>query len=82
MSLTVIIHLAGSDTIMADMEEMPDPTASYIVCTNPRTRDGKQIVYIDQEAELVLFPWARITFVETMPTGDGDSDIETFFRDD
>jgi len=81
MSITVIIHLAGADTMMADMDEMPDPTASYIICTNARTRDGKPIIYIDPEAELIFFPWARITFMESLPSGDAQDDFESFFRD-
>lgn len=79
--ITVIIHLAGADTMVADIEEMPDPMASYIVCTNPRTRDGKPIVYIDQDAELILFPWARITFMETLPGEEVHEEYESFFRD-
>jgi|JFJP01.1.fsa_nt_gi hypothetical protein len=81
MAMTVVIHIAGSDTIMADLDEMPDPLASYVTCTNPRTRDGKPIVYIDPEAEQVLFPWARITFMEVLSSDEGPGDIESFFRD-
>lgn len=81
MTISVVIHLAGADTMLADMDEMPDPNASYITCTNPRTRDGKRIVYIDQDAEYVLFPWSRITFLETLPGEEQQEDIESFFRD-
>jgi hypothetical protein len=81
MAITVIIHIAGSDAITADIESMPDPMASFITCTNPRTRDGKPIVYIEPEATRVLFPWSRITFIETMPSEEDQEEIETFFRD-
>ncbi len=81
MTISVIIHLAGADTMVADIEEMPDPSASFITCTNPRTRDGKPIIYIDRDAEYVIFPWARITFLETLPGAEMDEEIEAFFRD-
>ncbi len=79
--MSIVIHLSGADTMMADVDAMPEAGASYITCTNPRTRDGKPIVYIDSEAEYVLFPWARITFVEILPGGDVEEKVETFFRD-
>jgi len=81
MAISIVIHLAGADTIRADMDDYPDPNASYITCTNPTTRDGKPIVYIDPEAEYVLFPWARITFIEIMASDEEQEEIEAFFRD-
>ncbi len=79
--ISAVVHISGADTVMVDMDDFPDKNASYITCTNPRTRDGKAIVYIDNEAEYVLFPWGRITFVEILSGGEVEEEQETFFRD-
>ncbi|MFQ5575788.1 MAG: hypothetical protein ACE5G8_02240 [Anaerolineae bacterium] len=81
MSFTVLIHIANADPIVAEMEELPDTTATYIVCTNPRARDGKALHYIDQEAIRFIFPWHRITFIEAYPSEEDKAEVEVFFRD-
>jgi len=81
VSITVIIHIAGGDAVVGEIEEMPDPQANYVTFTNVRTRDGKQIVYIDREATRVMFPWEKISFLETLPSDEDQEEIESFFRD-
>jgi hypothetical protein len=79
--ITVIIHVQGGDAVVGEIEELPDPIANYLTVTNVRTRDGKSVVYIDREATRVLFPWHRISFLETLPSEEDHEEIETFFRD-
>ena len=81
MSITVIIHVAGGDAIIGEIEQMPDPQANFVTFTNVRARDGKQIVYIDREATRVIFPWQKISFLETLPSDEDHEEIESFFRD-
>jgi len=81
VSITVIIHVAGGDAIVGEIEKMPDPRANYVTFTNVRARDGKSVVYIDREATRILFPWHRISFLETLPSEEDQEEIESFFRD-
>jgi len=81
MAITVVVHILNSDAILAEIDEMPNPTSNFIICTNPRARDGKSIVFIDAQATRVVFPWHRISFLETMPGEEDQAEIETFFRD-
>lgn len=81
MAITVVVHIHNSDPIVGEIEEMPDVAAQYITLTNPRARDGKSIMYIDAQATRVLFPWTRISFLETMPSDEEEAEIESFFRD-
>ena len=41
MAITIIIHIMNADAIVAEIDELPDPQATALVCTNPRGRDGK-----------------------------------------
>ncbi|HMQ51411.1 MAG TPA: hypothetical protein PKE64_30260 [Anaerolineae bacterium] len=81
MPITVIIHVQGGDAMVGEIEDMPDPRANYITVTNVRTRDGKSVVYIDRDATRVLFPWHRISFLETLPSEEDHEEFESFFRD-
>ena len=81
MAFTVIIHLTGTDPFLAEMDELPDAKASFIVCTNPRARDGKNLVFIEPECTRFMFPWHRVSFIETYPTDEDRAKVETFFRE-
>jgi hypothetical protein len=73
--------MTGGESMVGEIQEIPNPQAIYITVTNVRTRDGKQIVYIDREATRVMFPWHKISFIETLPSEDDHEEIETFYRD-
>ena len=81
MAFTVIIHLASTDPFLAEMDELPDLKASFIVCTNPRARDGKNLIFIEPECTRFMFPWHRVSFIETYPTDEDRAKVETFFRE-
>ena len=81
MAITVIVHVMGQDAFVAEIEQLPEPTTAFLICTNARTREGKPVIYIDQDATRVLMPWHRISFVETMPSEEDQVEVETFFRD-
>ncbi len=81
MAFTVIIHLTGTDPFLAEMDELPDTKASFIICTNPRARDGKNLVFIEPECTRFMFPWHRVSFIETYPTDEDRAKVETFFRE-
>ena len=81
MAYTILIHIANESAILGEVEELPNPTDTYLLCTNVRAKDGKAVVYIDEEATRFLFPWHRVTFVEVYPSDDEDTEVDIFFRD-
>lgn len=80
MAYTVIMHIANEDPFVAEMETLPDPSASCVVLTNPRKRDGKPLHYVDREATTFYFPWSRITFVEVLAARRTRDEVVEFFR--
>ncbi len=66
MAMTVVVHLVGEDALLADMDELPQPQSNYIVLRNLRKKDGKPLAYVTEGATAFLYPWTRITFIETM----------------
>jgi len=81
MAFTVVLHLQGTDPIMAEMDGLPDPQSSYVLCTNPRARDGKNLVFIEPGCTRFMFPWHRISFIEAYPSEEDHTRVETFFRE-
>ena len=80
MSIEVIIHLHNEDPIVAEIEEMPDPTHQTLTFTNPRRRDGRPLHYITEGATQFIFPWNRISFIEVMEEEEAKEVVE-FFRE-
>jgi hypothetical protein len=90
--MAAIVHLQGEDAILADLDELPDPSHNYIVLRNIRKKDGKSVSYIDDGATAFLYSWNRISFIEMMGEIPGTTRTETskpvgttvlgFFRDD
>jgi hypothetical protein len=80
MSISLLVHVAGDEPILMEVEELPQPTDQFILGTNPRYRDGKEVRNILPEVNRVLFPWWRINFVEIMP-GDEEEEVYGFYRD-
>jgi hypothetical protein len=76
---SLLIHISGEETILAEVEKLPDPAHSYIYCINPRKKDGKDLSFLYYGVTHLIIPWWRITYVEIMPTGDED-DVMTFIR--
>lgn len=80
MARTVIIHLVGEDPVMGELEREPEPNDVFVVVANLRKRDGKDLHYLAPGVQTVLFPFARITFVEFMPEAKERDSVIDFFR--
>jgi hypothetical protein len=81
MPISAVLHISNEEPILVDMEEIPDPTAQAVVCTNARKRDGREIHYVDREAVLLFFPWHRIGFIEIIGAGEEVEEIISFVRE-
>lgn len=77
---SVIIHIMNEDAILGEIEELPALTDTIIQVKNPRKRDGKDLGYIDSDVTTVIWPLARIMFLEILP-GEEDDEILTFVRE-
>ena len=47
---------------------------------NPRRRDGKDLNYLEANVNSVIWPLARVSFIEVMP-GSEDEKIVSFVRE-
>ncbi len=80
MAMTVLIHLMNEDPIVAEMEELPDPQGQFLICQNPRRRDGRDLSYVLPEVRSLIMPWHRIHCVEILP-GEEAEEVVTIVRE-
>ncbi|NJN79700.1 MAG: hypothetical protein HC797_04060 [Anaerolineales bacterium] len=59
-------------SVAGEVDELPKATDNIIVVINPRTKDGKDLHYIDHSAVKVIWPLVKVSFIEVL----GDSQDE------
>jgi len=66
MAYSIILHISGEMPIMGEVEELPKPTDTLVIVTNPRLRDGKDIHYLEHNVVKVMWPVDKITLIEIL----------------
>ena len=80
MAYDIILHVSGEVPIFGEVEELPGPTDTLIVVSNPRSREGKDLHYLQAEVTQVIWPISKLNFIEIMPSED-DEQIIGFVRE-
>ena len=66
--INLILHIAGEEPIVGEVEEIPNPGDLTIKVSNPRKMDGKELHYLAENVTVVIFPISRINFIEILPS--------------
>ena len=80
MSSTVIVHIRNAEPMLAEIDEMPQLTDVLIKLSNPRQKDGKDLIFLERNVVTVYWPWAEISFLEILP-GDTAEEVVSFIRE-
>jgi len=80
MSTTVIVHIRNAEPMLAEIEELPQPSDTLITLSNPRQRDGKDLMFLERNVVNVIWPLAEISFIEILP-GETAEDVVSFIRE-
>jgi len=80
MSTTVVVHIRNAEPMLAEIEDLPGTTDTLIKLSNPRQRDGKDLIFLAHNVVTVIWPLAEISFIEIMP-GDTAEDVVSFIRE-
>lgn len=67
--------------LAVELLEEPTPRDIAIVCTNPRTIDGKKPVFIDFASSTFVFPMSAIRFVEVLSLGEDGKQLTPMVSD-
>jgi hypothetical protein len=80
MTHHVILHIAGEISIAGEIDELPKSTDTLVIVSNPRTRDGKDLHYIEANVSKVIWPMNKITLIEVLQ-GEEEEKIIGFVRE-
>jgi hypothetical protein len=80
MAITVQLHILNEDPIVAEVDSLPGPQDTLLTVSNPRLRDGKDLRYVAPNVTSIIFPLARINFIQILPSGEEER-VVGFVRD-
>lgn len=80
MTYSVILHIQGEEPIVGEIDRLPEPSDLLLTVTNPRRMDGKDLHYLADNVITVIWPVAKLNFIEVIPTKE-DEDIIGFVRE-
>ena len=66
--------------MLAEIDDLPGPTDTNIKLSNPRQRDGKDLIFLEHNVVIVYWPWSEISFIEIMP-GETAEEVVSFVRE-
>lgn len=77
---TIILHIQNEPAVIGEVDELPSPKDTLIGLRNPVRLDGKDLDYLDQRVNFVVWPVSRLNFIEILPTGE-EEEIISFVRE-
>lgn len=80
MAYTLILHLGNQPPVVGEVDELPKPTDNLIILSNPRTREGKDLSYIEPNVTRVIWPVSAITLIEILEAEE-EEEIIGFVRE-
>ena len=80
MSISIILHIQNEDPVIGEVEELPKMHDVMVMLNNPRRLDNKDLHYLAESVSTVIWPLARINFIEITPSRE-DEEIIGFVRE-
>ncbi|MCJ7660513.1 MAG: hypothetical protein MUO67_15300 [Anaerolineales bacterium] len=80
MATTVILHIKNTEAVVAEVDDLPQPTDLTITVKNPRTVDGKDLHFLMDKVVTVIWPINTLNFIEILPSEE-DEQIIGFVRE-
>jgi len=66
MAHSIILHISGEPSILGEVDELPKPTDTLIIVSNPRMRDGKDLHYLEHNVVKVIWPIDKVNLIEIL----------------
>jgi hypothetical protein len=80
--ITVLVHVANSESVKLDMDELPGAGDALIIGKNPRERNDKEATWIEEGVTTIMFPVWRVTLIEVLPREEEEEEFPLPFRND
>jgi hypothetical protein len=80
--ITLLVHIANSEPVKVDVEELPTPKDIMIIGRNPRDRKDREVEWLDEGVTTVMLPWSRINLIQVMPDPSSEAEFPQLWRND
>ncbi|MBS3751063.1 MAG: hypothetical protein R6U51_02920 [Anaerolineales bacterium] len=80
MSTSIILHIQNTEPVLGEVEELPKLTDTMVKVSNPRQRDGKDLIFLQHNVVTVYWPVSQLNFIEILP-GEEEEEIISFVRE-
>lgn len=80
--ITILVHINNAEPIKVDVEELPKPSDTSVLCKNPREKTDKEVPWIEEGVTTIMIPWWRVTFIEILPSPADDVEFPLPFRNE
>ena len=80
--ITLLVHIANSEPVKLDVEEMPKLTDIVIIGSNPRDRKDREVTWLDEGVTTIILPWSRINYIQLLPDKEAEEEFPMPFRND
>lgn len=77
---SVILHIAGEASVAGEIEELPKPTDTLLIVSNPRLRDGKDLHYLEHNVVKVIWPIDKVSLIEILES-ESEENLIGFVRE-
>ena len=78
---TIILHVANSEPIKVDVEELPDVADTCVIGKNPRLRSDRELDWLDEGVTTIVVPMHRLNYIQIWPSPDEQLDFPLTYRD-
>lgn len=80
--IQLLVHLANSNPVKVDVDELPDPNATNLICKNPRDKTDREVEWIEEGVTQIILPWWRINYIQVLPSEADRPEFPLPFRND
>lgn len=80
--ITLLVHIANTEPIKLDVEELPDLSLVALSGSNPRDRKDKEVIWVDEGVTTIILPWWRINYIQILPDSGAEEEFPLPFRND
>ncbi len=80
--ITLLLHIANSEPVKVDVDELPGLEDTILVCRNPRERTDREVSWVEDGVTTIIYPMMRINFIEVLPADDEAEEFPLPFRND
>ncbi|MGB7340227.1 MAG: hypothetical protein WBC91_15120 [Phototrophicaceae bacterium] len=78
---TIVLHIANSEAVKVDVEELPKPSDSCVIGRNPRLKTDKEVDWVDEGVQTIVVPMHRLNYIQVWPSEGESLDFPLTYRD-